>query len=144
MRLLIGIAAVAGFLALVEQDTLSLLGRPAGKRLESSYYSLTLASLLASQHQADTVVIDARAIADYNISHIPGAVPLERFVAVVDGSPGSASADQTGRLVVYCSDPACGAARSAAVRLLAGGWRNVAVYDGGFAEWRLAGLPVQP
>ena len=48
----------------------------------------------------------------------------------------------TTRLVVYCSGYGCPDSFDLAMRLLAAGYRDVLVFEGGFPAWQDAGLPV--
>jgi rhodanese-related sulfurtransferase len=46
-------------------------------------------------------------------------------------------------IVVYCANAACPQSRMAADKLLRLGFANVRAYEGGIAEWKEAGLPVE-
>jgi rhodanese-related sulfurtransferase len=80
-------------------------------------------------------LIDCRLEPAYRRGHIPGAVNLpitantaER-VRVLDDVPVS------NRLIVYCESELCGWAQQMAGDLYHRGYRNIAVYPGGWAGW---------
>ena len=88
------------------------------------------------------VVIDARPEDLFAAGRLPGArsLPLEE----VKGRIGGFRRDfpLTTTLVIYCSGYGCPDSFDLAMRLLREGYRDVRVFEGGFAEWRDAGLPV--
>lgn len=89
------------------------------------------------------VLVDSRTAAEYAAGHIPGAVnaPLD--------SPERALADlAAGRplgrpIVVYCEGGDCQTSTAAARLIHDRGFRDVRVYQGGWADWLSAGLPVE-
>lgn len=46
-------------------------------------------------------------------------------------------------LVVYCNGYGCPDSRETAEKLLSAGFGRVFVYEGGFPEWKEAGLPTE-
>ena len=46
-------------------------------------------------------------------------------------------------IVVYCSGPACPNSRDAGAKLVAFGYTNVAVFEGGLEAWKAAGRPIE-
>ncbi len=88
------------------------------------------------------VIIDARIHELYLDGHLPGAVslPLEE----ADNGIGELAA-KTGTerpLLVYCNGYGCPDSFDLAKQLLENGWKKVMVFEGGFPEWRDAGLPI--
>jgi len=84
------------------------------------------------------VVIEALARKYYDSGHIPTARMLpepDRMAAVV--------ADKEQAIVVYCGGATCRNSHEAAARLETEGYRNVAVYVGGKADWVEAGLRLE-
>jgi rhodanese-related sulfurtransferase len=86
--------------------------------------------------------LDARPVANYEMSHIPGAVPLpeddfDRHFAKVEGRLRS-SFDA----VVYCAGYGCEASHLVADRLKARGI-HVAILNEGWPAWTDAGHPVK-
>lgn len=87
-------------------------------------------------------VIDAREDWEYAEGHIPGAVNLPYDTAVTDPAR-LAAVDPGGRpIVVYCGGGTCEISLSLAWELIGAGHERVAVYMGGFPEWRDLGHPV--
>ena len=86
--------------------------------------------------------LDARPVANYEMSHIPGAMPLpeddfdRHFAAVETRLRSSFDA------VVYCAGYGCEASHLVADRLKARGI-HVAILNGGWPAWTDAGYPVK-
>jgi rhodanese-related sulfurtransferase len=93
-----------------------------------------------------TVVLDARAAEPFDRGHVPGA----RNVPAGDaGRAGSSLPDEllkTPRgmtLVVYCEGGDCQSSLTLSRRLHDEGFKDIRVFDGGWAAWTAAGLPVE-
>ena len=92
---------------------------------------------------AGAVLIDARAAELYADGHLPGArsLPLgemdDHFEAFRQAVPADAV------IITYCNGYGCPDSFDQGVRLLEAGWRDVRVFEGGYPEWRDAGLPVE-
>ncbi|NIQ96508.1 MAG: rhodanese-like domain-containing protein, partial [Desulfuromonadales bacterium] len=88
------------------------------------------------------ILVDARLPEFYAEGHLPGAVSLpfaeaeSRLAAFREQYPGQS-------LIVYCSGYGCSDSFDLAVLLLANGYHDVMVYEGGYPEWRDAGLEVE-
>jgi rhodanese-related sulfurtransferase len=102
-----------------------------------------LAEARRLQGQAGVVFVDGRSYGEWERSHIPGALPLpagefdKRYAML-------RSALVHARVVVcYCHGKACGIADYVAQLLADKGHRNVAVYSGGYPEWKAAKLPLE-
>jgi len=108
---------------------------------EAVYIPLAEAEALWSE---GVVFIDARAEEFYKLDgHIPGAVSVP--VGDIDG--GLARLEEESvlpdeQIVCYCSNRWCQDASKVASELIARGYSQVLVYEGGWDEWRDAGLPV--
>ncbi len=76
----------------------------------------------------------------YRDWHLPGARHLPRDE--VDALAAKALPDKTAEIVVYCASRSCQNSHTAAGRLVALGYENVAVYPGGKQDWMDAGFPV--
>lgn len=81
--------------------------------------------------------VDARAPADFERDHVPGALPLdeahweERLIAVLEAWQPEL------RVVVYCSETACSTSARVAERLRSDlGTEEVYYLRGGFAAWK--------
>jgi rhodanese-related sulfurtransferase len=88
------------------------------------------------------VVIDARTIDAYDEGHLPKAIalPLGEMAGLLKVFERNVAKDAT--LIVYCSGFGCPDSFDVGMRLLEAGYVDVRVYEGGFPEWRDAGLPV--
>ncbi len=92
---------------------------------------------LARRLRDGVLVWDVRPVAEYEAGHVPGAVsvPPEEVKRRLRDVPKGAD------VVAYCRGPYCVYA-DAAVRQLRKAGRRASRLEGGFPEWRRAGLPV--
>ena len=91
---------------------------------------------------AGALPVDARDATLYADGHLPGAYSLA-LGEVDTGLDGFRRSVDVGRtLVVYCNGYGCPDSFDLGVRLLEAGYRDVRVFEGGFPEWRDAGLAV--
>lgn len=84
--------------------------------------------------------IDLRSAAEYKEQRLPGArsIPLKEL----DKRHGEIP--KTGRVILYCGCPPGNVEEGYAYQLLRDlGYRNISVLEGGFAEWRKRGYPVE-
>ena len=88
------------------------------------------------------LLVDARDAALYADGHLPAAVslPLAEVDAVLESFRQQVAAART--LILYCNGYGCQDSFDLALRLMNEGYRDVRVFEGGFPEWRDAGLPV--
>jgi len=89
------------------------------------------------------VFVDARAVEIYEEGHLPKALslPLGEFETAIP--PFRENVPEETMLIVYCSGFGCTDSFDLGVLLLAEGYRDVRVFEGGFPEWRDAGRPVE-
>jgi len=82
------------------------------------------------------VVIDARPPEDFDAGHLPGAVniPVDATTEEIDQQLEHAPRD--GQVVVYCQSSGCPYAKLMAARLTALGFTKVAIFSGGWHEWK--------
>jgi len=88
------------------------------------------------------LIVDARSPELYALAHIDGAVslPMVELDAELPGFLQQVGKDQA--IITYCSGFGCPDSFDLGVALIAAGYLNVRVFEGGFPEWRDAGLPV--
>ena len=80
-------------------------------------------------------IIDARTVADYRYGHIPTAVNLPIYSGLSERRHLSDSIPFTQRVIVYCMSNSCVWAASIATDLYHRGYKNVAIYRGGWVDW---------
>jgi rhodanese-related sulfurtransferase len=88
------------------------------------------------------LLVDARDGALYADGHLSGAIrlPLGEVEALLEDFRGKVDPART--LILYCSGYGCPDSFDLGLRLIADGYRDVRVFEGGFPEWRDAALPV--
>mgnify|MGYP001180877162 CR=1 FL=1 len=87
------------------------------------------------------VIFEVLPEAHWASGHIPGAfaMPLDRIAEVAESKVG----DKDAAVVVYCASITCKNSDVAARKLAELGYRSVAVYSGGKADWKDAGLELE-
>lgn len=91
---------------------------------------------------AGALPIDARDETLYADGHLPGAISLP-WGGVEERLAGFRQrVEPATTLVVYCNGYGCQDSFDLGLRLIAEGYRDVRVFEGGFPEWRDAGLPI--
>lgn len=85
---------------------------------------------------AAALVIDAREDWEYAEGHIPGAISMPYDQAVTDAALLESLSTAGRPIVVYCGGGTCEISLSLAWELIGAGHERVAVYMGGFPEWR--------
>ena len=92
---------------------------------------------------AHAIVLDARSPLFFRAGHVPGAHALSREVFETDYAKQKALLEthRQDPLIVYCSGDACVDSRLVAQALQKLGYTHVLVFEGGWEEWRQAGLP---
>jgi rhodanese-related sulfurtransferase len=98
----------------------------------------TLSEALLSKRPP--VVLEALDRKYYDDGHIPTARLLP--LAEIDRAP-AIVADKDQAIVLYCASATCRNSHQAAAHLERQGYRNVAVYSGGKADWVGAGLRLE-
>ena len=88
------------------------------------------------------MLIDARSPELYLAGHIAGAVSLP-LVEIDTALPAFLDQVPQDRIIItYCSGFGCPDSFDLGLMLLENGYRDVRVFEGGYPEWRDAGLPV--
>lgn len=88
------------------------------------------------------VLVDARPRELYREEHIRGAVSLPLAKAGEEVAAFRKRFPVTVPVIVYCSGYGCRDSHELGARLIAAGYGEVLVYEGGFPEWRDQGLPL--
>ncbi len=91
----------------------------------------------------EAVFVDARNVMQYDRSHIPGSVNVVYSTQDVSSEAGLKSLDKNTNLVVYCYSATCNQANILAKKLNEAGYDRVAIFAGGYSEWRKAGYPLE-
>jgi rhodanese-related sulfurtransferase len=88
------------------------------------------------------LLVDARNPELFAAGHIQGAIslPLADIDDLLADFVRRIDKDQV--IVTYCSGFGCPDSFDLGMRLIAAGFRDVRVFEGGYPEWRDAGLPV--
>lgn len=91
---------------------------------------------------AGGLLVDARSPELFAMGHIEGAssLPLADIEALLADFVGRIDKDRV--IVTYCSGFGCPDSFDLGVRLIEEGYRDVRVFEGGYPEWRDAGLAV--
>jgi rhodanese-related sulfurtransferase len=91
----------------------------------------------------EAVFVDAREGSVFSAGHIKGAVslPVGEFVSRLKAFRAAAPLESL--LVIYCSGYGCHDSKSLGEKLMADGYRSILIYEGGYPEWKDAGLPVE-
>jgi rhodanese-related sulfurtransferase len=95
------------------------------------------------QLQREVLLIDARISELYSEGHIPGAVslPFDESEALL--APFKERTAKQAPVIIYCSGYGCPDSFDLALLLMADGYLNVSVFEGGYPQWRDAGKPVE-
>ena len=114
------------------------LSRESGRPGET----VTVDAARSAQREGATL-IDARPREDYVSGHIDGAISVPFASRQSERDRLRRELPRTRRLIVYCEGGDCRAAGDLSVWLLAEGWRDVRVLEGGYPVWEAAGFPVR-
>jgi len=108
------------------------------KRLTRGYKALKPAELPLVANQADAVVVDLSAIADFEKGHIAGSRNV--IPSQFDPAGKLLSGKRQSPVVTVCRNGMASA--DAAAKLKKAGFEQVHWLDGGIAAWQAAGLPL--
>jgi rhodanese-related sulfurtransferase len=78
--------------------------------------------------------VDARDVKLYAEGHIPGAVNIP-FERVEENQAKLDSIPKTDLVLCYCDGGDCHLSKDLAAKMIENGWKRLAVYEGGWAEW---------
>lgn len=91
---------------------------------------------------AGALPVDARELSLYHQGHLPGALSLPLGDVDTQLAAFRLQVDPGRTLVVYCSGYGCADSFDLGQYLMAHGYQDVRVFEGGYPEWRDAGLAV--
>jgi rhodanese-related sulfurtransferase len=103
----------------------------------------------ADNHSELSLIVDVREPGEYKDSHVPRAINIPRGLLEIRADPASPSADaalsadQSARILVYCTKGPGARSLLAAQTLSSMGYEHVDVLGGGLNAWVEAGLPVE-
>jgi len=127
---------------------LTLVQMVAAARAEAQEVSPAEAAQAHDAAQLD-LILDVREPREYGEGHVPDAVNIPRGLLEIRADPASPapdpalSADQSARILVYCTKGPGARSLLAAQTLTNMGYENVEVLGGGLNAWAEAGLPVE-
>ena len=108
------------------------------------------AEAAAARNDAElALIVDVREPGEYKDGHVPEAINIPRGLLELRADPTSPvadqtlSADQTARILVYCTKGPGARSLLAAQTLTSMGYEKVEVLSGGLIAWAEAGLPVE-
>ncbi|WP_035607774.1 rhodanese-like domain-containing protein [Haloferula sp. BvORR071] len=119
---------------------------PAPVPVRGTLTEISLEAFFPRQQAGTALIYDARPGFVSRFGKIPGAISwpkgdFDHQIASREVEIGAAV--KAGKIVVvYCTDAACPDARTVAEKLAARG-HDVAVLQGGFADWKTAGMPTE-
>lgn len=135
----------------VKQSPAAAAAKPAGQKSSAPAKTGKLTEISLEEffprQQAGTVLIyDARPSFVAAFGKIPGAINWPRYDFdrdLASHEPEIAAAKKAGKMVViYCTDAGCPDSHKVAEKLVARG-HDVAVLQGGYADWKAAGMPTE-
>jgi rhodanese-related sulfurtransferase len=103
----------------------------------------TPVSLAEVQAMNQAILVDARISELYAAGHLPTALSLPYAEAESHLDDFSVRVPKNRSLILYCSGYGCSDSFDLGVLLLQLGYNDVMVFEGGFPEWRDAGLPLE-
>jgi len=103
---------------------------------------ITLAETQRLLLKKGTVLVDGRSMSEWEQSHLKGALPLplgdfEKNYPIYEKKLKKAKI-----IIAYCHGKGCHLSDSVALDLVNKGYKNVAVFWGGYPEWSAAHLPM--
>ncbi len=111
---------------------------------EDRYPGIRVISLLEAQDlffARQAVFLDARSAGLFMDGHVPEARSLP-YETARDGMPGEILAlDRNGTIVIYCEGGDCQSSLAIAKLLHTKGFTDLRVVEGGWEDWKAAGLP---
>jgi len=97
--------------------------------------TISLEQALAWQSTPGVVFVDARGENSYVKGHIPGALRLGQRSFEQDYPQVETQLRGSNKIVIYCTSRQCDDSVIVANKLTALGYRNLFLFEGGWAEW---------
>lgn len=91
----------------------------------------------------ETLLLDARTAADFNLGHLPGALSLPVYEFDRTFKDVEDLLDKEKTIITYCSSVTCIDSTLLAKKLYRSGFQNIFVYRGGFEEWTESDNPIE-
>ncbi len=91
----------------------------------------------------EALFIDAREGSVFSAGHIKGALSLPVGEFESRRETFRATTPLNSQLVIYCSGYGCRDSNMLGEKLMAGGYGRILIYEGGYPEWKDAGLPIE-
>jgi rhodanese-related sulfurtransferase len=88
------------------------------------------------------LIVDARSPELYALEHIEGAVSLPMVEIDLELPDFLGTVARNRVIITYCSGFGCPDSFDLGMTLISSGYLDVRVFEGGFPEWRDAGLPI--
>jgi rhodanese-related sulfurtransferase len=104
---------------------------------------ITLAQAKKWVKDKGVLFCDARAKVEYDQGHIPGAIPLPTGEFEKYYLQHLNRIKKARKLVTYCHGVGCRLSEKSANSLVDKGFKNVAVFFGGWPQWSQASLPIE-
>jgi len=114
--------------------------QPAGPTVTSSFTHLSLEG--ARLRYGKALFVDARPAKDYPEGHIAGAIPFDVNDFANAASKALPLLPRDREILAYCSGGDCDDSVMLAGKLRDLGYKDIKIYDGGYPEWKKAGMPV--
>lgn len=134
------IVSLLGALRHVAQYTVASMGHIVATyfRARDELEPVAATELLARLREGDVMILDVRPEDEFGLGHLPGAlnIPLHQLQQRLSELPNKQ------QIIAYCRGPYCVLSFEAVAELRARGF-NVRRLEGGFPEWKAAGLPVE-
>jgi rhodanese-related sulfurtransferase len=86
--------------------------------------------------ETDTVFVDARLSRDYQAGHLEGAISVPVDSNDTYRRQTTSGIPKDTHIVTYCQSSGCKYAEIVAIKLMTDGFTNIAIYKGGWADWK--------
>jgi rhodanese-related sulfurtransferase len=152
--LFLAVSAVAGGVRQTLPHGISWTGRwpTAATSAETAYRMLAqegdpafvaLEEVIDIQAKGSAHFLDARTNEEFKAGHIPGARNLPYYELDKYREKALAGLTAEAPIIIYCEGIGCELSFFLGRDLVAGGFKNVRIFYGGYPEWSSAGLPVE-